>query len=97
MSPDGSGQRRLAPAHYGMRWSPDGQKIAFSGAGQAFDGIYVMNGDGSGQQRPTSGGMDRRSRPGRRTGGNRICAGTVPDGRVSDIFVINADGSEERS
>ena len=30
MNRDGSGQRRLAPAFGGMRWSPDGQKIAFT-------------------------------------------------------------------
>ena len=30
MNRDGSGQRRLALAFGGMRWSPDGQKIAFA-------------------------------------------------------------------
>ena len=30
MNRDGSGRRRLAPAFGGMRWSPDGQKIAFT-------------------------------------------------------------------
>ena len=30
MNRDGSGQRKLAPAFGGMRWSPDGQKIAFA-------------------------------------------------------------------
>ena len=30
MNRDGRGQRRLAPAFGGMRWSPDGQKIAFA-------------------------------------------------------------------
>ena len=30
MNRDGSGQRRLADAFGGMRWSPDGQKIAFA-------------------------------------------------------------------
>jgi Tol biopolymer transport system component len=30
MNRDGSGQRRLADAFGGMRWSPDGQKIAFT-------------------------------------------------------------------
>ena len=81
-----------------MRWSPDGQKIAFVGAGQAFDGIYVMNADGSGQQRLTS-------RPAGGTGGlglvagragNRIRAGTGPRRpRLRDLR-HNADGSEQR-
>ena len=30
MNRDGSGQRMLAPAFGGMRWSPDGQKIVFT-------------------------------------------------------------------
>ena len=50
MNAYGSGQRRLAPAHPGMRWSPDGQKIVFD----QDDEIWIMNADGSGQERLTS-------------------------------------------
>ena len=51
MNRDGSGQRRLAPAFGGMRWSPDGQKIAFTAwvAGRLTSDVYVMNADGSGK------------------------------------------------
>jgi dipeptidyl aminopeptidase/acylaminoacyl peptidase len=57
MNTDGSGQRRLAPAHKGARWSPDGQQIAFETDGD----VYVMNADGSGQERLTSDlGLDGR-------------------------------------
>ena len=58
MNRDGSGQRRLADAFGGMRWSPDGQKIAFAGivVQPTFltSDVYVMNADGSGQERLTS-------------------------------------------
>jgi Tol biopolymer transport system component len=48
MNADGSGQRRLARG-YPSAWSPDGQKIAFTGAGKP--GMHVMNADGTGQRR----------------------------------------------
>ena len=57
MNRDGSGQRKLAPAFGGMRWSPDGQKIAFTAWSDAPTGssdVYVMNADGSGKERLTS-------------------------------------------
>jgi Tol biopolymer transport system component len=99
MNADGSGQRRLVPAPYGARWSPDGQKIAFV-AGES--DVYVMNADGSGQQRLTShpgwdGGWDDGglawSPDGRSLAFNRQLP---PDGRSSEIYVMNADGSEQR-
>jgi dipeptidyl aminopeptidase/acylaminoacyl peptidase len=105
MNPDGSGQRRLAGASPEMRWSPDGQKIAFVGRWQTNGDIYVMNADGSGQQRLTSPLLG-------------LCDGRAawnsgpawsPDGRAiaftrrfcglwgySEIYVMNADGSEQR-
>jgi TolB protein len=112
MNPDGSGQRKLAPAHPGMRWSPDGQKIVFVGSGRIADShIYVMNADGSGLQRLTS------PAPGRCDGQGQWNSSPAwsPDGRaiaftrsycgrryseepahVHRIYVMNADGSEQR-
>jgi TolB protein len=104
MNPDGSGHRRLAPANPGMRWSPDGQKIAFVGSWRIGHGLYVMNADGSGLERLTS------PVPGRCDGLAHWLAGPAwsPDGRAiaftrsicdrrySEIYVINADGSEQR-
>jgi Tol biopolymer transport system component len=92
MNPDGSGQRRLAPAHPG-RWSPDGQKLAFGG-----DDIYVINADGSDQVKLTSDpGWDDGdlawSPDGRAIAFRRQLP---PDGRSSEIHVMNADGSEQR-
>ena len=97
MNPDGSGQRRLAPAFPGMRWSPDGQKITFAAIvvqpDRLTSDVYVMNADGSGQEMLTS---DPRWESG---------LAWSPDGRKiafasglgnSEIHVMNADGSEQR-
>lgn len=89
-------------------WSPDGRTIAFEGAYRG-DGIgsalYLVGADGSGPHVLTS-------RPGAGTGGvswspdgrylayDGVADGTPegfpPDGHT-DIFVIGADGSEERN
>jgi Tol biopolymer transport system component len=98
MNPDGSGQRRLAPAHKGARWSPDGQKIAFSAAWPtAGGGLHVMNADGSGQERLSDTGWWAGlawSPDGRKI------AFTRPRppfrGRAAELYVMNADGSEQR-
>jgi Tol biopolymer transport system component len=103
MNPDGSGQRRLAPAHPDMSWSPDGQKIAFVGA-LGRDGFYVMNADGSGQKRLTSLLLGRCDGLARWDGGpawspdGRAIAFTrrFCDLRYTAIYVMNADGSEQR-
>jgi Tol biopolymer transport system component len=90
MNPDGSGQRRLAPAFPGMRWSPDGQKVAFAAIVDLPDrlssDIYVMNADGSGQRELTPDDAQENS------------PAWSPDGRriaflSSGIRVVNADGS----
>ena len=93
MNADGSGQRRLAPAFPGMRWSPDGQKITFAAIvvqpDRLTSDVYVMNADGSGQEKLTSD-------PGWESG-----LAWSPDGRKiafvsglgnSEIHVMNADG-----
>jgi Tol biopolymer transport system component len=90
MNPDGSGQQMLAPAFPDMRWSPDGQKIAFSAWSHDSSDLFVMNADGSGQQMLTS---DPEWDGG---------PAWSPDGQAlaftsgADIYVINADGSDRR-
>jgi Tol biopolymer transport system component len=95
MNPDGSGQQMLAPAFMDMRWSPDGQKIAFSAWSDdgPWSDLYVMNADGSGQQRLTS----DRSWDGAPTwspDGRALAFTSGP--RSTEIYVINVDGSERR-
>jgi TolB protein len=106
MNADGSGKRRLTRqgAHnFNPAWSPDGKRIAFergrrerepsSGAAGSWGfGLYVMNADGSGQQRLTQGG----SQPYWSPDGRKIAFVSNRDGN-SDIHVMNADGSGRRN
>jgi Tol biopolymer transport system component len=95
MNTDGREQRRLAPAHYGMRWSPDGRKIAFIGSWPADNDVYVMNADGSGQERLTS-DAGWLSDPAWSPDGRAIAFTRQQDFGYSEIYVMNADGSEQR-
>ncbi len=65
--------------HGAPAWSPDGQKIAFASVRDGNQEIYVMNADGSGQQRLT-----------RNTAGDYAPAWS-PDGRKI-AFVSQRDG-----
>ena len=97
MNRDGSGQRRLAPAFGGMRWSPDGQKIAFTAWSDKTptSDVFVMNADGSGKERLTRD-------PGWESGvawspdGQKIAFARVRDGGKFEIYTMNTDGSEQR-
>jgi TolB protein len=90
MNRDGSGQRRLAAAFKGVRWSPDGQKIAFAAWSDTTSDVFVMNADGSGKQRLTSD-------PGWDSGVAWSADGQkIAFARDSGIYVINADGSDQR-
>jgi TolB protein len=95
MNPDGSGHRELAPAHPGMRWSPDGQKIVYVGSWRIGHGLYVMNADGSSQQRLTSdlgwvGGLAWSP------DGREIAFARLQSFGYSEIYVMNVDGRERR-
>jgi TolB protein len=106
---DGSGLRNLtrSPEHdFAPAWSPDGRKIVFTRSRDYYQRanveLYVMNADGSGQRRltHTRGGLD----------GNPVWSGGAawsPDGRMLafttkrdgswEVYVMNADGSGQRS
>jgi len=76
----------------GPAWSPDGTRIAFwSNRGGGFN-IWVMNADGTGMTRVTSGRDD--SAPAWSPDGTEIAFAGAPDmGRGEDIFVVRADGT----
>jgi len=103
MNADGTAPLRLtftAAVDNGPDWSPGGRKIAFQSDRDGNREIYVMNADGTEQMRLTS---DPRldawpswSPDGRRIAFTRqveVVPGLMPP-NGSDIFVINADGSE---
>jgi Tol biopolymer transport system component len=106
MNADGSGKQRLTRkgAHnFNPAWSPEGKRIAFErgrrerevsngAAGSWGFGLYVMNADGSGEQRLTQGG----SQPYWSPDGRKIAFVSNRDGN-SDIHVMNADGSGRRN
>ena len=108
MNADGSEQRRLtrngARNNVAPAWSPDGRRIAFERGRQQRDPcagacpgawgfeVYVINADGSGQQRLTRGASQPRWSP----NGRKIAFVSQRDGDA-DIYVMNADGSGQRN
>ncbi len=81
-----SSRQRVSKNRAAPTWSPDGRKVAFVSDRTGSAEIYVMNADGSGQQRLT-----RHAKPGG--------AAWSPDGRMlafgsgKDLYVMNADGT----
>jgi TolB protein len=89
---DGTGERQLADdAHFMPKWSPDGKRIAFSGAGAEHDSILVVNPDGSGRRLLTRNGFIE-SRLAWSPDGRKLLYDTDRGG----IFVLDADGTGER-
>jgi len=114
MNPDGSGQRRVTrrPEGIGPVWSPDARRIAFvrrhRGAplprgGRAINrDIYVINADGTGERRLTSGPVQSIF-PAWSPDGRKIAFTRATPRRIlgvrrwqRDIYVMNADGSGQR-
>jgi len=93
VNPDGSGKRRVVETagHATPSWSPDGRRIVFQT--RSGPGLSVVNADGSGQQSLTIGNHTAWS-----PDGQRIAFGRAPTTSNADwdIFVMNADGSEQR-
>ena len=101
MNADGSAQQRLTPREVGdvtstgrlffqvnPAWSPDATRIAFASQRSSSFDVYVMNADGTGTRRLTS-GKGNDSHPTWSPDGRRL----VFD-RDGDIFAMNADGTD---
>ena len=97
---DGTNRRKLAgdiPSHdRAPAWSPDSQRIVFlSSRGIWGNEIYVMDADGTNQQRLTRDGWDDRD-PAWSPDGSKI-AFSASGGANSFIVVMNADGTNRRT
>jgi Tol biopolymer transport system component len=95
MNADGEGARRITPAGREAQyaaWSPAGDVIAFTFVEAGSFDLFTIQPDGSGLQRLTSDGA----------GGENNWAMWSPDGskiawgRGESVWVMNADGSEQR-
>ena len=93
---DGSGTRQLTandsrdsrPA-----WSPDGGRIAYVSDYDGDEDLYVIDTDGNGIERLTDNDHPD-SRPKWSPDGNQIAYVSLHNGRHTDIFVMNTDGSD---
>ena len=73
-------------------WSPDGTKIVLESGNQ----IFVMNANGSNQQRLTNTGNKKNNHDPDWSPRNEIAFQTNRDGNW-EIYVMNADGTEQRN
>jgi Tol biopolymer transport system component len=88
--PDGSGKRRLATGS-APSWSPDGSQIAF-----AWDGIHIINADGTGLRRITGAPFGFDWGPSWSPDGRQIAFVRTAD-RDRDLWVVAPDGSGLRN
>jgi Tol biopolymer transport system component len=106
---NGAGHRNLTRTATAVEWSPtpspDGRRIAYVRSEATGSTIWVMNADGSGQRRLTS-GDDREVWPQWSADGRRLaymvwddaaCTPVSGSGcAVTDVWTVDADGSGQR-
>jgi TolB protein len=110
MRSDGSGARRLLSTlnhpwqdrQYSPTWSPNGRRLIFTmAATDANPELYVIGVNGSGLKRltRTAGSVDRLgddTMPDWSTDGGTVVFVSNREGRSSDIWTMNPDGSRQR-
>ena len=74
-------------------WSPDGTRIAYVSDYDGDEDLYIVNTDSTGVKRLTNNGHPD-SRPMWSPDGTRIAYVSLHNGRHTDIFVMNTDGSD---
>ena len=99
MAPDGGRVRRLTgdPGFDGMpSWSPDGEQIAFASTRGGVYGLWLMNADGSDKRLLISKAFIEN--PTWSPDGGKIAYDADGNGDgYQDLWVINIDGTEDRS
>lgn len=91
--------RRLIPtdrSSYDPAWSPAGDRIAFVSAQPGNDEIYTINPDGSDMQRLTSNSWEWDKHPTWSPDGKQIAFWSNREGSRRQLWVMNADGSDQR-
>jgi Tol biopolymer transport system component len=101
VSADGSTRTLLARSGWQPAWSPNGAQIAFVSIRDAWDEVYVIGIDGTGETRLTTGGGTGvavaptqlyAATPTWSPDGRQIAFGSNRDGS-DEVYVINVDGS----
>jgi TolB protein len=98
MDYDGANQQRVTAdrnLNIAPTWCPNGQCIAYTSYKSGFQDIYVQNVFGQiGVSRPARGtDVTQNSLPAFSPDGTRLAFSSTRDGRATDIFVVNRDGS----
>jgi TolB protein len=80
---------------YQPRWSPDGQRLAYTSVRENRQVIFTMRSDGSELMQLTANGV-QNSEPAWSPDGRRIVFRSERNGNP-DIFLMNSDGSDQRA